>query len=61
MAYFEMSDYCVNFLGFDGKPFQLVKGILADNKAVEKKYETHLPDVIEMAELQFEYLIAELT
>jgi len=61
MAYFEMSDYCVNFKDFDGELLQLIKDILKDKETLKERFDIHLPEVKKMAELQFEYLIQELS
>jgi len=61
MAYFDMEEYCINFREINCDLRSLIKKVLSDRKEIAEKYDLYLPEVLEKAKVQFDYLSRELS
>jgi polysaccharide pyruvyl transferase WcaK-like protein len=61
MAYFDMENHCVDFQEIECDLMTLVKKVLSEKENISEKYNRFLPEVLEKARKQFDYLGRELS
>lgn len=60
MDYFDMGDFSVSFQEFEDELISLIKSTNRKRKSISEKFDRYLPEVVQMAEKQFTYLLEDL-